>query len=138
MILTAALAVGLTSCKKDEKQEENPSSSKSKVEILTSGEWDIKYFYTKTVMADTVAYEETDTLNGTVLFKSNKEMVSNMQGEPTDVSNWDLQGDSIFLDGQAMFIEELTNHKFVFSNTENSPAPDSLDFSIYMEFTLTR
>lgn len=138
LVMTAALALTLTSCEKDEKKEVEPPKAKSRTEILTDREWDVKYIYSKTTMGDTVAFEDTDTINGTALFKANKELVSSTLETGLETGTWDLIGDSIYLDDQAMYIEELTDTRFVMSNTLLEMELDSISFSVFLQFTLTR
>lgn len=136
--LAAAIAV-LTSCEKDDKKTQNPAP-KTKAEILTDREWDIDYFYTKTTMGGAVVYEDTDTINGTALFKANKQLVATTPGEGTETSSWEIVGDSITIDDQTMYIEKLDDKQFIFSTEESSSIPDSIPvpFTIYMRFTLNR
>lgn len=138
LALTTCLAV-LTSCEKDEK-EVVTTSPKTKSEIVMNRAWDIDYLYTRTLVADTLAYEDTDTINGIAEFKANKVLESLIPGMPLETSTWEIIGDSIYLDGLGMYIEKLNDKEFVFSREDSDVVPDSIQapYNVLMRFSLSR
>lgn len=140
LAIAAVLMLGFTSCEKDDNKNEAPLPTKdAQVVKLTNGEWDVKYVYMRTMVNDTLAFEVTDTINGTALFREDGTLVSNTPEIGTEESQWEMKGDSLFIDDElGLLIEELTDNKFVMAAELADEEMDSVRFNILVRFTLTR
>ncbi len=135
--LSTLLVLGLSSCKKD-KNDLVESKPKTKTEILTDRDWDLNYIRTTTTMADTIAFDEKEHLNGKVTFTTNKQMISNIPGEGIDTVTYELKGDSLLFEDHGFLIEELTDKKLIMANEVEAEVPQMGKYKIRMEANFSR
>lgn len=104
--ITAALLVGLSSCTKDEKTKET-GNPKTKAELLVQGAWEMEKSHVTTTAGGQVIFDVDYPMSGTVEFKADHSGITKITGESPESFNWDLKGDSLYVDGEALFIQKL-------------------------------
>ena len=123
ILLATVLATGLTACEKDHNQKNEVEKPQSKEEMLTSDTWDVLSMRTVTTVNKSVVFDETNLINGRAEFKADRTVVASAPGEPTEVSSWNLIGDTLYIDSLAHHVDEISNKKLwlELEETENIP-----------------
>lgn len=134
--LSAALLVVFTACEKDEKTQP-VVKEKTKSQLLTQKAWDLEKTHVTSKAGGVVIIDEDFPMQGTVEFKAGGTGVSNIPGEGTESFNWQLKGDSLFVDGEGALITKLTASQFemMASFTEVDSLMGQLDVTLTTSMT---
>lgn len=122
LALAALVAMGLTSCNKDNDQVNTPPAKpKTTMELLTEEKWTATYVTSNGYFNGNLAYTDVDTLEGmTVKFTAAGKVISYENNVPVDTSDFEL------LPNNQMRLDSLVCDLDMLS-------ADDLKFSFYLQ-----
>ncbi|MGB0176393.1 MAG: hypothetical protein ACPF9D_04450 [Owenweeksia sp.] len=121
LLLASSLAVLLaSSCAKQKEAEE----AQTKTELLVSEKWIIYKVHQTVWVNDSLVFDETEELNSTAVFKTDKTVLITVPGEGSESFTWGLFNNQLSLGPDLYQIQTLSKTELILSKTETENDPD--------------
>ncbi len=109
-----------TSCAKQKEAEE----AQTKTELLVTNSWDIYKVHQTVWINDSLVFDESESLNSSANFKSNKTVLISTPGEGSESLSWGLFNNQLVIGPDVYNIETLSSAELIVSKTETEEDPD--------------